>query len=253
MAMNEVVIKDEPTGPEAPAPQSTRPENIPEKFWDEATKSVNTEALLKSYTELEGRLGGPKETPPTTEEPPQEGQQENPEDQTAEEAAEAAGIDIGELEAHFAEHGSLPEDAYERLAAVGIGKELVDEYVAYRTQQAEAIQKEIVTQFGGDEVVNRMLEWAGQNWTDEQATAFNEAMGSKSRAKIDMAMQSLEAAYTKANPRRPTLLKPTAAPATGGVQAFRSNAEMVRAMSDPRYRTDEAYRQEVAQRIAGMK
>ena len=34
-----------------------RPEHIPEKFWDSETKSVRTDDVLKSYSELEKRFG----------------------------------------------------------------------------------------------------------------------------------------------------------------------------------------------------
>jgi hypothetical protein len=34
-----------------------RPEHVPEKFWDAATGAVRSEALLKSYVELERKLG----------------------------------------------------------------------------------------------------------------------------------------------------------------------------------------------------
>ncbi len=37
---------------------SPRPEEVPEKFWDAATGSLRTDALLKSYRELERKLGG---------------------------------------------------------------------------------------------------------------------------------------------------------------------------------------------------
>jgi hypothetical protein len=38
------------------APKRTRPADVPEKFWDEATGQVRVDALLKSYRELERRL-----------------------------------------------------------------------------------------------------------------------------------------------------------------------------------------------------
>jgi hypothetical protein len=34
-----------------------RPENVPEKFWDNNTKSVRNDDVLKSYNELSGRFG----------------------------------------------------------------------------------------------------------------------------------------------------------------------------------------------------
>jgi hypothetical protein len=44
-----------PAGPAVEVPQ--RPAEVPEKFWDSGTGTLRTEALLKSYAELERKLG----------------------------------------------------------------------------------------------------------------------------------------------------------------------------------------------------
>ena len=38
------------------APPPSRPEDVPEKFWDTAAGTLRVDALLKSYRELERRL-----------------------------------------------------------------------------------------------------------------------------------------------------------------------------------------------------
>lgn len=61
--MSEIEIAEVETGPapdavEAAAPMAAdRPEHVPEKFWDSEGGAVRTEALLKSYVELERKLG----------------------------------------------------------------------------------------------------------------------------------------------------------------------------------------------------
>lgn len=40
----------------APMESATRPDDVPEKFWDTETGTIRTEALLRSYRELEKRL-----------------------------------------------------------------------------------------------------------------------------------------------------------------------------------------------------
>ncbi len=42
---------------------------------------------------------------------------------------------MAEVEAHFLEKGEIPADTYEKMAKVGISKEMVDEFVQYRVQQ----------------------------------------------------------------------------------------------------------------------
>ena len=49
---------DDATQVATPQPAALpRPDNVPEKFWDAAAGSVRTDALLRSYLELERRLG----------------------------------------------------------------------------------------------------------------------------------------------------------------------------------------------------
>lgn len=64
-------MTDEATGTQSGAPQGdpastenqapVRPDNVPEKFWNAETGTVNTEALLASYTELEKTRSKPQE------------------------------------------------------------------------------------------------------------------------------------------------------------------------------------------------
>ena len=37
-----------------------RPADVPEKFWDNDAGGLRADALLKSYSELERKLGGPR-------------------------------------------------------------------------------------------------------------------------------------------------------------------------------------------------
>jgi hypothetical protein len=54
--LNETVPHDGPAE-SAETPARQRPEDIPEKFWDAERGEIRTEALLKSYSELERKMG----------------------------------------------------------------------------------------------------------------------------------------------------------------------------------------------------
>lgn len=53
---------DQPASDAIDADMGGRPAYVPEKFWDPETNSVRTEALAKSYAELERRFGGRGDT-----------------------------------------------------------------------------------------------------------------------------------------------------------------------------------------------
>ena len=241
----EVVIRQEETGPTAPVAGSTRPDHIPEKFWNAEKGEVNTDALLKSYTALEGRLGGAEQG--ATEDAPDE--TPGGEEGAAEQVADAAGIDMAAVEAHYLESGEIPADTYERLSKVGVTKEMVDEFVQYRVGQADAIRNEVLNTAGGEEAVTKMAEWAGKNYTPAQADAFNKAMESKDRGQMEIALRALKADFEKVNGSRPArvITPTTASVASGG--SYASFAQLLQDQRDPRYATDPAFRAQVVEKL----
>lgn len=254
----DVTITTPPTGPDAPQTGAERPAHVPEKFWDAETGSIKTDALLQSYAHLESKLGGGNPADEAGNEGAQEGSDEgtdegtgedDPEGDKAREVAEEAGLDIQALEAHWEEHGSLPEDTYEKLASVGVDKSLVDEFVAYRIAQGAAVRDEMYATVGGEEVVNKMVDWAAKNWTQEQADAFNEAVNSKRRGKIEIALKGLKADYDKANGVKPKLLKSTNSATVKG-DRYESLEEMLADQRNPKYRSDPAFRQRVIDKLS---
>lgn len=260
--MTEVTITSS-TGPDAPVTIPERPSNVPEKFWNAETGEINTEALLNSYGELEKKIGAPKsddapegaaaktegEEGTSGGEGEGAGDEANPEADEALKVAEAAGLDVPALEAHWEEHGSLPDDAYEKLASVGVDKSLVDEFVAYRLAQGEALRKEMLGTVGGEEAVNKMVEWAAKNYSEEKARAFNDGVNSKDKGKIELALKALKADYDKANGVRPKLLNP-AVEAAGRGDTYASFEEMQRDQANPLYRSDPAFRNRVIAKLA---
>ena len=92
-----------------------------------------------------------------------------------------------------------------------------------------------------------MRAWAAQTLSDEELEAFDMAVsGTPQQAKL--AVKGLIQAYEAENGRPPSLA-PSAMPGSGS-SAFRSSAEVVEAMRDPRYKKDPAYRAQVEQRLA---
>ncbi|MEQ8667020.1 MAG: hypothetical protein RIC16_14970 [Rhodospirillales bacterium] len=66
-----MTTETEAPGTEPPAHEETpdapsRPDGVPDKFWDADSGTIRTEALMKSYGELERRLGVPTAAVPET-------------------------------------------------------------------------------------------------------------------------------------------------------------------------------------------
>jgi hypothetical protein len=94
-----------------------------------------------------------------------------------------------------------------------------------------------------------MTDWAAGSLDDAEIDAFNQIMDSGNMSSIRMAVQGLKARYEQANGSSSgRLIQGEVAGPSGG--AFRSVAEIVAAMKDPRYSKDPAYRKDVEQRVA---
>lgn len=224
--MNGDPIEQEATQETPEADAEERPEWLPEKF-----KSV--EDMAAAYKELEGKMGESKE--------------EAPAEDAAREATEAAGVDFDTFSTEFAENGELSSESYDELAAAGIPRELVDSYIAGQAASAEVQAKELHDSVGGSDQFNSMTEWASDNFSDGEIDAFNDAMTSGSPDAKRMAVAGLQARYSASEGSEPS--RSISGEASKGGSAYRSVAEMMSDMNDPRYETDPAFRNDVAMKL----
>lgn len=215
---------------------ATRPDNVPEKFWDAEKGEVNQEALLASYAELEKTNSTPKE----------EASEEDA--STAEEAVENAGLNMDELRTEFADKGELSAESLAKLKAVGITEDMVDQYVAGQAAQAEQIQKQLLDPVGGPEAYDEMTSWASDNLNDAEIDAFNEALESGNMGTIKMALENLKTKYTDANgaePQRQLNGKPSA----NSMSVYESTADLMKDMQNPEYANNPAFRKKVEEKL----
>lgn len=212
-----------------------RPDWLPEKF-------ATVEEMAAAYKELESKQGAGTETQKET-----EGNQEETE-KAAEEAVEAAGLDMAGLTAEFQENGELSADSLAKLEKAGIGKDMVDAYIAGQQALAERIQENIYQRAGGEEQFNNMISWAAENMSPEEVKAYNTAVDSGDEGQLNLALDGLVAKYTKANGSKPKLMG--GKNGSSNADVFNSAAELTAAMRDPRYKTDKAYRQQVEAKLS---
>jgi hypothetical protein len=224
-----VEIKQEETTSEKPVEENvtqSKPEGLPEKF-----KSV--EDLAKSYQELEKKLGDsqPKET--------EVSKDTNSNLDIAEKAVETAGLNMETLASEYAEKGELDEKSYEALEKAGIPKDYVNQFIEGQKAIADQQATSIKNMVGGADAYAEMSNWAAENMSDEEKSAYNTAVNSKDIETAKLAVVGLKAKFEKANGNEPNLLEGKAT--VSGEKGYASWAEVTRAMSDDRYSKDPAY------------
>lgn len=100
---------------------------------------------------------------------------------------------------------------------------------------------------GGEEQYQQMLSWAGENLSEEEIDMYDDVMDSGDPAACFFAIQALMARYGEGTGVDGELL--TGSDPVSSPQGFRSQQELVAAMSDPRYESDPAYRADVINKL----
>ena len=124
-------------------------------------------------------------------------------------------------------------------------EEEVEEPDAQQLTQAQA--DKLFEMVGGKKAYQSMIEWAGQNLSESEVQMYDSVMGRGDPSAIFFAVQALQSRYGDAVGKDGKLL--TGRGTSNEGSAFRSQAELVQAMSDPRYDNDPAYRQDVIRKL----
>ena len=210
-----------------------------------AGKFKDAEELEKAYIELQKKLGETNED---------EGLQR--EEETAEEEVEVSPAQelINTASAEFAEKGELTPEIMEQFNSMS-SQELVDAYVAMQgnlpttpsPDLTEAETNIIKNEAGGDEGYTNLMQWSSDNLDAADIEAFDSLVDSGNSRLIRLAVAGLKAEMEKAVGFDGELATGRAPTTTADV--FRSQAEVVEAMSDPRYDRDPAYRNDVFEKL----
>jgi hypothetical protein len=156
--------------------------------------------------------------------------------------------------AEEADSGEFSPETLEALNGMS-ASDIADMFLAYREQQPVqseqyAISPEEISGLkgvvGGEDQYNQMIGWASQNLSPEEIAVYDAVMDKGDPQAIYFAIQALNYRYQDSVGTEGRLLTGTAAQS---MDAFRSQAEVVRAMSDPRYDNDPAYRQDVFDKL----
>ena len=100
---------------------------------------------------------------------------------------------------------------------------------------------------GGDKAYKSMLDWASNNFSEDEIKMYDGVMESNNPSAIYYAVQALQARYNDSVGSDGQTLTGRGAADTD--DSFKSQAELVAAMSDPRYDRDPAYRQDLMRRL----
>lgn len=226
---------------DTPAGKTAKPEGVPDKFWNAEKGEVNYAAWAKSTSELEAKFTQQNQKPADGEQKPAEGEQKPADDVTKGLPADL----VSKAEVEFAEKLEFSPETVEALVKTGVyTKQQIDVYQAGLRAQAQLVQTEIHQAAGGEDGWKQAASWASENYSDSELESLNTALASEKSADRIQAVQALTSRFRQNGNYEParTITGQNHQPVG---DFFRSQAEMVAAMGDPRYKADSAYRADV--------
>ena len=172
-----------------------------------------------------------------------------------------SNVDPWSISKHFHDNkGSITDDMYASLESAGLSRASIDSYLAGRAaEEGYDVDEQEVPELNESEInsvrsiagteqdYNKLIQWAGSTLDQTTQQAFDSIVNSGDISMIKLAVTGLKAQYDSANGYEGRMLAGKSANSSGDV--FRSQPELVAAMSDPRYDRDPAYRQDVIEKL----
>ncbi len=219
-----------------------------------AGKYKDAEALEKAYIELEKKLGG-QDQEEITDEAEVDTEAEYDEDDSYDPNDDPAVALINDAsEEYWANDQQLTPETIEKFSEMS-SRDLLNAYVqiygnespAQAADVSDADVNAIQNAVGGEQQYADIVNWASSNLDPADIQAFDSIIDGGNRQAIQLAVAGLKSQYDEANGYEGRMLSGKA-PYTG-TDVFRSQAELVKAMNDPRYDNDPAYRQDIVEKL----
>jgi len=209
-----------------------------------AGKFRDAEELEQAYIELQKKFSSrtPEEDITTEEE------------STEEDGIEEESSNLLDSLWEQGQSGKFEEDTLKELSNLS-STDLAKMYLEYRAQAEQGNQTTAEVEItdsdlselrgitGGDDEYGSMLSWASENLSQQEIDRYDSVMETGDKNAMTFAVEALYSRYQDSVGVEGKMLTGKAAPSAKDV--FRSQAEVVRAMSDSRYDNDPAYRQDV--------
>ena len=219
-----------------------------------AGKYENAEQLEQAYLNLQQKLG--QDSGEDYDEEEEDGEYYDEQDEYYDDEDSALELTpevYNIIQDEIDEYGALTEETIQALAEnldadelIKLGMDMTESSVA----DLDPYEIDSIKNFaGGEESYQNLIGWAGENLDAQYIEAYDSIIDSADPAAIQLVVAGLMATYQENVGYEGRMLSGRNAPDVSGIQPFRSQAQVVEAMSDPRYDKDPAYRAEIAERL----
>ena len=244
-----------PTDPNAPefSEDEQNSLEVAEKLGEEearqyAGKFNNAEDLENAYLELQKKLGSNDDD---------DAEVDTLDEDDDDEVSPGVSLITEASDEYYANEGQISQETMERFGEMS-SQELVNAYMEIQANAPEGQYAEspdltdsemnsVYNSAGGERAYETMVNWASDNLAEKKLDAFNSIINQGNATAIQIAVAGLKSEYENAEGYEGRMLTGKAAPSSRDV--FRSQAEVVQAMKDPRYANDPAYQQDIFDKL----
>ena len=155
------------------------------------------------------------------------------------------GFDYSVLQKEFNETGDISQETRTKLNEAGISDEMINDYKEGQKALVEKELDEISQCVGGRENLTEVINWAANNISDDEKTSI---AGITDKNVMMIVLKDLKNRMEEKEGKIPENqingdgIKTT-------TEIYESQAQMLEAIKDPRYKNDEVYRAKVMEKI----
>ena len=227
-----------------------------------AGKYKDAQELEKAYVELQRKLGeqgaGDSSQAGDSQDSEQvESKEDSEETKETEENTQEFGILDDLWDQATSESGEYSKETLDKLSKLSTNdlaklhlewrRDAATKYVPKPPDFTEQNVQELKNIAGGEAKYSDMMKWAQGSLSEQEISMFDQVMEEGNPLSAFFAVKALAYRYNDEQGYQGKMLTGNA-PKTSGTQ-FRSQAEVVQAMSDPRYERDPAYRMEIMEKL----
>lgn len=160
------------------------------------------------------------------------------------------GVDFTKVTEEYANTGTISDKTKEVLAKAGYPAEVVETFIQAQKVLEANFENAIYSLAGGKENFHNITQWASKNLSNAEITSFNQAIDAGNFGIVKLILDGIQSKMVaKQGTAKPSILGGNAKTVGVTNQGFSNKADMVKAMSDPRYGRDPIYTREVERKV----
>lgn len=155
------------------------------------------------------------------------------------------GVDFNAAVKEYERTGDLSEETIKALGDAGYPIEVVESFIEGRKAIEAKFTNAVYESVGGEKEYQKVITWASNNLQKKSIDSFNRAIDNNNIDAIVLMLEGMKAKMVAKMGTAKKSIHGSAKPHQSQPKGFASKADIIKAMSDPRYGREAKYTQEV--------